>query len=90
MDVLVVVDFAAVTETEFILRAAVTVFEHMHEMVLPEEHERAVDARLVDGENGLLQFFERQRTVRRGQSLGDDDAIGRGFHAVSAQQLDSL
>ena len=82
--VVIVVTMVAVAE--FIAHAVAAILDDVHQMVLAEEGERTEDARLVDGQNLVFQFAERQRTLGIGQRLHHHDAVGGGFDAVLGEQ----
>ena len=85
MDVQVIILVVAVAMAEFIAHAASAVVDDMDQMMLAEEGQRTEDARLVDRQDLVLQFGERQRAPGLSQSLSHDNAIGRGLDAVVHQ-----
>ena len=83
--VLVVVMVVIIAVAEFIAQA-IAVLDDMHEVLLSEEREGTEDVRLVDGADGMFKFDERHRPHGRGESLDDDNAIGRWPDVVSVEK----
>ena len=83
--VLVVVMVVIIAVAEFIAQA-IAVLDDMHEVFLSEEREGTEDVRLVDGADGVFEFDERHGSHGRGESLDDDNAIGRWPDVVSVEK----
>lgn len=83
--VLVVVMVVIMTVAELVAQA-IAVLDDMHEVFLSEEREGTEDVRLVDGADGMFKFDERHRPQGRGESLDDDNAIGRWPDVVSVEK----
>ena len=83
--VLVVVMVVIIAVAEFIAQA-IAVLDDMHEVFLSEEREGTEDVRLVDGADGMFKFDERHGSHGRGESLDDDNAIGRWPDVVSVEK----
>lgn len=83
--VLVVVMVVIIAVAEFIAQA-IAVLDDMHEVLLSEEREGTEDVRLVDGADGMFKFDERHGSHGRGESLDDDNAIGRWPDVVSVEK----
>lgn len=82
---LVVVMVVIIAVAEFIAQA-IAVLDDMHEVFLSEEREGTEDVRLVDGADGMFKFDERHGSHGRGESLDDDNAIGRWPDVVSVEK----
>lgn len=82
---LVVVVVVPMTVAELIAQAF-AIFDDMHEVFLSEECEGTEDVRLVDGADGMFKFDERHGSHGRGESLDDDNAIGRWPNVVSVEK----
>ncbi len=83
--VLVVVMVVIIAVAEFIAQA-IAVLDDMHEVFFSEEREGTEDVRLVDGADGMFKFDERHGSHGRGESLDDDNAIGRWPDVVSVEK----
>ena len=82
---LVVVVVVPMTVAELVAQA-IAVLNDMHEVLLSEEREGTEDVRLVDGADGMFKFDERHGSHGRGESLDDDNAIGRWPYVVSVEK----
>ena len=82
---LVVVVVVPMTMAEFVAQA-IAVLDDMYEVLFSEEREGTEDVRLVDGADGMFKFDERHRPQGRGESLDDDNAIGRWPDVVSVEK----
>ena len=85
MWVLVVVMVMIVAVAELVAQA-IAVLDDMHEVFFTEEREGTEDVRLVDGADGVFEFGERHGSHGRGESLDDDNAIGRWPYVVSVEK----
>ena len=83
MLVVVVVMIIAMAE---LVAQAIAILDDMHEVFLAEECEGTEDIRLVDGADGMFKFDERHGSHGRGESLDDDNAIGRWPNVVSVEK----
>ncbi len=83
--VLVVVMVMIIAVAELVAQA-IAVLDDMHEVFLSEEREGTEDVRLVDGADGMFEFGERHGSHGRGESLDDDNAIGRWPDVVSVEK----
>ena len=82
---LVIVVVVPMTMAELVAQA-IAVLDDMHEVFFTEEREGAEDVRLVDGADGMFKFDERHGSHGRGESLDDDNAIGRWPYVVSVEK----
>ena len=82
---LVIVVVVPMTVAELVAQA-IAVLDDMHEVLLSEEREGTEDVRLVDGADGMFKFDERHGSHGRGESLDDDNAIGRWPDVVSVEK----
>ena len=82
---LVIVVVVPMTMAELVAQA-IAVLDDMHEVFFSEEREGTEDVRLVDGADGMFKFDERHRPQGRGESLDDDNAIGRWPDVVSVEK----
>ena len=82
---LVVVVVVPMTVAELVAQA-IAILDDMHEVFLSEEREGTEDVRLVDGADGMFKFDERHGSHGRGESLDDDNAIGRWPDVVSVEK----
>lgn len=85
MWVLVVVVVVPMTVAELVAHAFY-ILDDMYEVFLAEECEGTEDVRLVDGADGMFKFDERHGSHGRGESLDDDNAIGRWPNVVSVEK----
>ena len=85
MWVLVVVVVVPMTVAELVAQA-IAILDDMYEVFLAEECEGTEDVRLVDGADGMFKFDERHGSHGRGESLDDDNAIGRWPNVVSVEK----
>ena len=83
----VVVHILVVAVAQLIAHALAAPFYHMHQVLLPEECQRAEDVRLVDGLYLRLQLGECRRAQAPCQLPHHHDAVGRRLNAVRLQQL---
>lgn len=88
--VLVVVDVVVVAAAQFVAHAVASVFNDMHQVLLAEGSECAEHVRLVDAQYFVFELGERKRSMRVGQCLEHDDAVGGGLDAVMVEQLSSF
>ena len=84
VDVLVVV--VVVAQTEFVARHARSSLDDMDEVVGAKQGHRARDDRLVDRQEGGLQFLHRLGPVALQERAGDQHTVGRGPDAVVFHQ----
>ena len=82
---LVVVVVVPMTMAEFVAQA-IAVLDDMYEVLFSEEREGTEDIRLIDGADGMFKFDERHGSHGRGESLDDDNAIGRWPDVVSVEK----
>ena len=75
-----------VAQTEFVARHTRSSLDDMDEVVGAKQGHRARDDRLVDRQEGGLQFLHRLGSVALQERAGDQHTVGRGPDAVVFHQ----